>query len=167
MENRNERDEEKREEKKDKKRLKKLFKANAPAAVAAINALNDPVALRKRTSLSLPAPQVSDGELEEIVKMGSTLMPPPEVKEVLSLQPADFAIIYMIVISNIQITYFIFQGGGVGSRVTQTLIGDYSSAYRPSPTPQRTPVQEDVIMQEARNLRTLRDMTPLNGEGNR
>ena len=74
MENRNEKDEEKREERKDKKRLKKLFKANAPA-------LNDPASFRKRTSLSLPAPQVSDGELEQIVKMGSALMPPPEVKE--------------------------------------------------------------------------------------
>lgn len=83
MENRNEKDEEKREEKRDKKRLKKLFKANAPAAVAAISALNDPVAFRKRTSLSLPAPQVSDGELEEIVNMGSMLMPPPEVKALL------------------------------------------------------------------------------------
>ena len=53
----------------------------------------------------------------------------------------------------------------MGSRITQNLVGDYSNVYRPSPTPQRTPMQEDVIMQEARNLRTLRDMTPMNGEG--
>merc|ERR1711871_764246 len=78
MENRNQKDEEKREEKRDKKRLKTLFKANAPAAVAAISALNDPAAFRKRTSLNLPAPQVSDAELQDIVKLGSTMMPPPE-----------------------------------------------------------------------------------------
>ena len=99
----------------------------------AISALNDPSAFRKRTSLSLPAPQVTDAELEEIVKVGSSLMPPPE-------------------------------GGGVGSRATQTLVGDYSSIYKPAPTPQRTPMQEDIIMQEARNHRAMRDMTPLAGE---
>jgi pre-mRNA-splicing factor CDC5/CEF1 len=98
-----------------------------------IAALNDPVAFRKRTSLSLPSPQVSDAELEEIVKVGSMLMPPPT-------------------------------GGGIGSKATQTLVGDYSSIYKPSPTPQRTPIQEDIIMQEARNLRALREMTPLNAE---
>ena len=48
--------------------------------------------------------------------------------------------------------------------ITQALIGDYSAAYKPTPTPLRTPMQEDVIMQEARNARALRDMTPLSGE---
>ena len=99
----------------------------------AISALNDPSAFRKRTSLSLPAPQVSDAELEDIVKMGSALMPPPE-------------------------------GGGLGNRVTQSLVGDYSSIYKSVPTPQRTPMQEDIIMQEAKNLIALRDITPLHGE---
>lgn len=134
LEGRHRKDEEAREASQDKKRLKSLFKANAPAAIMQISALNDPVAFRKRTSLSLPSPQVSDAELEEIVKIGSALMPPPT-------------------------------GGGVGSRATQSLVGDYSSIYKPSPTPQRTPIQEDIIMQEARNLRAIRDMTPLSGSG--
>ena len=61
-----------------------VFRKNANVFVK-----NDPVAFRKRTSLNLPAPQVSDGELEEIVKMGSTLMPPPEVLQVFPLQFLD------------------------------------------------------------------------------
>merc|ERR1719463_543950 len=36
-----------------------------------INKLNDPQQLRKRTTLSLPAPQLNDQELEQIVKMGA------------------------------------------------------------------------------------------------
>ncbi|GBG85259.1 hypothetical protein CBR_g39826 [Chara braunii] len=43
---------------------------DAPAAVLQANRLNDPEAVRKRVKLSLPAPQVSDRELEEIAKMG-------------------------------------------------------------------------------------------------
>ena len=51
-----------------------------------------------------------------------------------------------------------------GTLSTQALIGDYAAAMRPTPTPLRTPMQEDVIMQEARNLRVLREMTPLLGK---
>ena len=47
-------------------------------------------------------------------------------------------------------------------KATQALMGDYSrSLYQSTPTPVRTPLQEDVVLQEARNLRLLRDMTPL------
>lgn len=46
---------------------------------------------------------------------------------------------------------------------SMSLLGDYSAAYRATPTPSRTPLQEDVIMQEARNLRAIREMTPLLG----
>lgn len=35
-----------------------------------VNKLNDPEAVRKRSKLMLPAPQISDAELEEIAKMG-------------------------------------------------------------------------------------------------
>jgi pre-mRNA-splicing factor CDC5/CEF1 len=38
--------------------------------VLQINRLNDPEMTRKRTKLSLPAPQVTDAELQEIVKLG-------------------------------------------------------------------------------------------------
>lgn len=73
--------------------------------------------------------QVSDAELEDIVKMGNkTLMPPPE--------------------------------GALGA-LTQSLLGDYSKSYLSSlQTPLRTPMEENIILQEARNARAVREMTP-------
>ena len=84
---------------------------------------------------------MSESELEDIVKAGQTMMLPPE-------------------------------GLGVGrgsSSSTQALIGDYSSSFQglnggPMKTPLRTPLQENIIMQEARNQRAFRDMTPLAGK---
>lgn len=130
LEGRHAREEEKKERQKDEKKLKQLFKANAPQAVMNLSAMNDPSSLRRRTALSLPAPQVSDAELEDIVKVGQrSMMPPPE--------------------------------GVMGA--TQSLLGDYSSAVAGTPmtgTSQRTPMREDIVMQEAKNLRILREMTP-------
>ena len=64
------------------------------------------------------------------------------------------------------------QGMGVGrGSSTQVLIGDYSSQYpgggagAGSRAPLRTPLQENIIMQEARNQLAFRDMTPLAGMG--
>lgn len=130
MENRHHREEEQKEQQRDRKRLKTLFKANAPQAVMAIAAQNDPAAVRRRGVLSLPNPQVSEAELEEIVKSSSRLLPmaPP-----------------------------------TAGAPTQSLIGDYSATPAGS-TPLRTPMQENTVLQEARNLRVLRDMTPLSGE---
>lgn len=128
MEGRHDKEEEERLKKKDKDRLKSLFKENAPQAIMKVSAANDPVALRKRGTLDLPAPQVTENELEEIAKLSKdTLMPPP------------------------------LEGRGA----TRALIGDYTQVFQPSATPLRTPQQEDVIMQEAKNLRALREMTPL------
>ena len=86
---------------------------------------------------------VSESELEDIVKAGQTMMLPPE-------------------------------GLGVGrgsSSSTQALIGDYSSSFQGLNggntglrAPLRTPLQENIIMQEARNQRAFRDMTPLAGK---
>ena len=45
-----------------------------------------------------------------------------------------------------------------GSSSSSSFMGDYSAAFRATPTPLRTPVQEDIIMQEARNARVLRGM---------
>lgn len=70
MEGKHEREEEERERAKDKKRLKTLFKANAPLAIKLIEEQNDPTALRRRSALSLPAPQVSDNELEVLYELG-------------------------------------------------------------------------------------------------
>jgi pre-mRNA-splicing factor CDC5/CEF1 len=63
-------DQEKKDRKKDSKKQARMLKANMPLAVMQINALNDPNQTIKRTKLALPAPQVSDQELEDIVKMG-------------------------------------------------------------------------------------------------
>ena len=57
-------------------------------------------------------------------------------------------------------------GAGRGAS-TQALIGDYSSQFLGngpgSRSSLRTPLQENIIMQEARNQRAFRDMTPLAG----
>ena len=58
-------------------------------------------------------------------------------------------------------------GAGRGAS-TQALIGDYSSQFLGngpgSRSSLRTPLQENIIMQEARNQRAFRDMTPLAGK---
>lgn len=61
-------EEEKRARQRDKKRVKKLQQHNLPEAIMKQNALNDPGNFRKRSRLSMPAPQVTDQELEDIVK---------------------------------------------------------------------------------------------------
>ena len=100
LEGRHQKEEEERERNRDKKRLKTLFKANAPLVILNISAANDPSTLRKRTILSLPAPQVTESELEEIVKTGQSLMLPPDGRA----------------------------GQGKGKVATLALIGDYSSS---------------------------------------
>ncbi|EFJ17860.1 hypothetical protein SELMODRAFT_420607 [Selaginella moellendorffii] len=45
---------------------------SAPSSIMQISKLNDPEAVRKRTKLMLPAPQISDRELEKVVKMSSS-----------------------------------------------------------------------------------------------
>lgn len=57
MEGRHQKEEEDKEKQRDKKRLKTLFKANAPLAVMNLSENNDPSTLRRRSTLSLPAPQ--------------------------------------------------------------------------------------------------------------
>jgi pre-mRNA-splicing factor CDC5/CEF1 len=136
LEGRHVKEEEDRAKNKDKNAMKKLFKDNAPLAMMKISAENDPATIRRRINLSLPAPQVSDNELEDIVKLGQNfLMAPPEGLP------------------------------GSHSAATQALIADYNFAFKPNNTPQRTPIQENIIMQEAKNQRAIRNMlTPLNGE---
>jgi pre-mRNA-splicing factor CDC5/CEF1 len=133
-----------REKAQDQARLKKLFKANAPLAVMKVNNEQDAaVSLRRRTALSLPSPQVSDMELEDIVRMGQ---------------------------HNMNTLAAIEDEEGQGSGATQGLIGDYNTVYAPqlqasgggaAGAAARTPMHEDIVMQEARNQRVLREMTPL------
>lgn len=58
LEGRHEREEEERARNTDKKKLKTLFKTNAALAVKLIEDANDPSAVRRRSALNLPAPQV-------------------------------------------------------------------------------------------------------------
>lgn len=71
VEDRNRQDEEMRRRKDDERKLKRLKQEDLPGAIEMINKLNDPQQLRKRTALVLPAPQLTDEELEQIVKLGA------------------------------------------------------------------------------------------------
>ncbi|XP_020253933.1 cell division cycle 5-like protein, partial [Asparagus officinalis] len=116
---------------------------DAPSAILQANKLNDPEAVRKRSKLMLPAPQISDQELEEIAKMGyasDLISGADELSE--------------------------------GSGATRALLANYSQTPRqgmtPMRTPQRTPAgKADAVMMEAENLARLREsQTPLLGGEN-
>jgi pre-mRNA-splicing factor CDC5/CEF1 len=66
---RDEEEEQARKRDANKQALRKM--KDMPAAIMQINKLNDPKQIRQRSSLKLPAPQVSDAELEEIAKLGN------------------------------------------------------------------------------------------------
>jgi len=67
------RDEEERKERnKDKDKMAKRQDADAPGAVKQLNQMNMINPTRKRSKLVLPAPQINESELEEVVKMGRT-----------------------------------------------------------------------------------------------
>ncbi|XP_010458276.1 PREDICTED: cell division cycle 5-like protein isoform X3 [Camelina sativa] len=129
--------------KQDVARNKIAQRQDAPAAILQANKLNDPEAVRKRSKLMLPPPQISDHELEEIAKMGYA---------------SD------LLAENEELTE--------GSAATRALLANYSQTPRqgmtPMRTPQRTPSgKKDAIMMEAENLARLRDsQTPLLGGEN-
>ncbi len=133
---------EKNAQKKEEARLRALEKSNMQYVVAEVSKKNDPIAARKRGVLSMPAPSVTDEELEKVAKL---------TKE----QRADNSAIS--------------SSGGTGG-VTDALLGDYTD--RPLPTPMRTPMGngasgQEVVMREASNLRMLeRGQTPLLGGDN-
>lgn len=116
---------------------------DAPSSILQVNKLNDPQAVRKRSKLMLPAPQISDHELEEIAKMGYA---------------SD------LVSGNEELA----EGGGA----TRALLANYAQTPQlgmtPLRTPQRTPGgKADAIMMEAENLARLREsQTPLLGGEN-
>jgi pre-mRNA-splicing factor CDC5/CEF1 len=64
-------EEEEKNKKKDAAKIRKLMKTNLPQQIMAVSMLNDPMDVRRRTPLQLPAPQVSDRELEDIAKLGA------------------------------------------------------------------------------------------------
>jgi Myb superfamily proteins, including transcription factors and mRNA splicing factors len=140
--------EEKNAKKREEARLRNLERSNMQYVVAQVSKKNDPISARKRGVLSMPAPSVSDGELEKVAKLA---------KEHIVESSAMAAV----------------NGSGIGGgeNATDTLLGDYTD--RPLPTPMRTPMagsgmsSREVVMREASNLRMLeRGQTPLLGELN-
>eukprot|EP00899_Mesostigma_viride_P002879 jgi/Mesvir1/12592/Mv02451-RA.1 len=127
-------------------RNKMLAAHDMPAAVQQINKLNDPAQVRKKMKLNLPAPQISDRELEEIAKLGA----PPEV-----VVEDEFG-----------------DGAGAAGSVTRGLLADYrrtpARAEGVPATPLRTPQRQGMsIMHEAENLaRLAKAKTPLLGGAN-
>ena len=64
--------EEAKKRKEDKKRHEEQEKKDMPRAVMQMNKMRDEGPVRKRSKLVMPAPQTTDNELEELVKMGQT-----------------------------------------------------------------------------------------------
>ncbi|GAA0182484.1 hypothetical protein LIER_30383 [Lithospermum erythrorhizon] len=135
-------DKEARLRKQDIARNKIVERQDAPSAIMQANKLNDPEAVRKRSKLNLPAPQIPDHELEAIAKIGvaSDLLGGDELTE--------------------------------GNAATRALLASYAQTPRqgmtPLRTPQRTPAaRQDAIMMEAENQRRLnQSQTPLLGGEN-
>ncbi|KAJ3409406.1 CDC5 cell division cycle 5-like protein [Chytridiales sp. JEL 0842] len=93
----------------------------------------------ERRKLNLPAPQVGDAEIEELIKIGSAA---DAAKSVVDTDD---------------------------SSASKALLSDYSALPLPTSTPLRTPrtpsVAVDNLKQQARNLRAMEQMqTPLLGE---
>jgi pre-mRNA-splicing factor CDC5/CEF1 len=130
--------------KREEARLRTLEKSNMQYVVAQVSKANDPLNIRKRGPLTLPAPTVTDQELLQLAKMDSGT-------------PAALAA----------------AGGGGGSGATQTLLADYSDRPLPTPmrTPMTgggssssAMSKQENILREASNLRMLeRGQTPLLG----
>lgn len=114
---------------------------DAPSAILQANKLNDPETVRKRSKLMLPAPQISDHELEEIAKMG-----------------------YANDLAGSELT----EGSGATRALLANYAQTPRLGMTPLRTPQRTPAGKgDAIMMEASNLAMLREsQTPLLGGEN-
>lgn len=126
---------EERERRKDKQKQKKRKENDLPGLIAGQSNFQEPV--KKRSKLVLPAPQISEAELEEVVKVG--------LASENARQQAEEA--------------------GIQNGATQTLLQDYNITPTNSMlrTP-RTPSTNDSILQEAQNIMALTNVdTPLKG----
>ncbi|NWW33739.1 CDC5L protein, partial [Panurus biarmicus] len=124
-----------RERKKDKQHMKRKKESDLPSAILQTSGVSE--FTKKRSKLVLPAPQISDTELEEVVKVG-------QASEI-ARQTAEES--------------------GITNSASSTLLSEYnvtnnSIALR---TP-KTPAAQDRILQEAQNLMALTNVdTPLKG----
>ncbi|XP_074093173.1 cell division cycle 5-like protein isoform X2 [Macrotis lagotis] len=126
---------ESRDRKKDKQHLKRKKESDLPSAILQTSGVSE--FTKKRSKLVLPAPQISDAELQEVVKVG-------QASEI-ARQTAEES--------------------GIMNSASSTLLSEYnvtnnSIALR---TP-KTPAAQDRILQEAQNLMALTNIdTPLKG----
>ncbi|CAG6016432.1 unnamed protein product [Menidia menidia] len=129
-------DREDRDRKKDKQKIKKKKESDLPSAILQTSGVAE--FTKKRSKLVLPAPQISDAELEEVVKLG--------VASEVARQAAE-------------------ESEGANS-ASSTLLSEYSVTNNMATglrTP-RTPAAQDRILQEAQNLMALTNIdTPLKG----
>lgn len=125
---------EEKERKKDKQKLKQSRENDLPEAMAG-NSLLEPI--KKRSKLVLPEPQISDVELEQVVKLG-------KASEV-ARDSVDES----------------------GEKASESLLGDYSlttNAAANLRTPKTAALSRDTILMEAQNLMALTNVdTPLKG----
>ncbi|XP_052808929.1 cell division cycle 5-like protein isoform X2 [Mya arenaria] len=127
---------EERDRRKDKDKQKKRKESDLPGLIAGQSNFQEPV--KKRSKLVLPAPQISESELEEVVKVGYA-------SENARAQAEE---------------------SGAQNGATASLLQDYSvtpgsNALR---TPRTPALASDVLMQEAQNIMALTNVdTPLKG----
>lgn len=124
---------EERERKKDKQKLKQRKENDFPASI------NNAEPVKKRSKLVLPEPQISDAELEQVVKIGKAS---ESIKEAVE--------------------------EGTDNQSSDTLLADYSIAPSTAISNIRTPktasLSRDTILMEAQNLMALTNVdTPLKG----
>ncbi|XP_047128533.1 cell division cycle 5-related protein isoform X1 [Hydra vulgaris] len=127
---------EERERRKDKEKQKKRKETDLPGAISSINKMMNQDGSKRRSKLVLPSPQITDAELEEVVKLG---------------------------IASEQAKAFVDNEDESASKV---LLSDYSitpGTNLPIRTP-RAPAMQDTIFQEAQNIIALQQVdTPLKG----
>ncbi|KAM6997853.1 cell division cycle 5-like protein [Tautogolabrus adspersus] len=129
-------EQEEKERKKDKSKIKKKKESDLPSAILQTSGVAE--FTKKRSKLVLPTPQISDAELEEVVKLG--------VASEVARQAAEES--------------------ESGNSASSALLSEYSVTNAMSTglrTP-RTPTVQDRILQEAQNLMALTNIdTPLKG----
>ncbi|XP_059374418.1 cell division cycle 5-like protein [Carassius carassius] len=123
------------ERKKDRQKIKKKKESDLPSAILQTSGVSE--FTKKRSKLVLPAPQISDAELEEVVKLG-------QASEV-ARQTAEES--------------------GITNSASSALLSEYNVTNNAMAlrTP-KTPAAQDKILQEAQNLMALTNVdTPLKG----
>eukprot|EP00808_Paulinella_micropora_P032334 g35259.t1 len=129
---------EERERKKDKRRQALARKANLPEQLVKINKMTNPDEIRRRAALILPAPQVSDRELEDVAKISST---------------------------SLAVTKDL--GGSAATKALLNSYSTTPNRVQAPTTVARTPVARDTILLETQNLLALTNaQTPLAGGEN-